>query len=297
MTVPDPSTAPAHLWRSPLLGAPRTIELPGGRLECFERGQGPVLVFAHGWLANANLWRQVVELLAARFRCIALDLPLGSHRHPMDAAADLGPHGCGKLVLAALAELDLCEVTLVGNDSGGAYSQIAAASDAGRIARLVLNSCETPYDSFPPPPFDGLPALAADPGALGQALAALRDPEVRTSAAAYGLLIKHPPDQAASDSYALPAIKDAAVLRDVAKVMSSAASAPVHTAGQRLIASFERPVLFAWGTQDQVFPLAHAQRYAAELADARVVEIEDAYSFTPEDQPQRLAAAIESFCT
>ncbi len=289
-------TIPAHRWRSPLLGEPATIETPTGPLAYFERGSGPVIVFAHGWLANANLWRGVVDLLSAQFRCITLDPPLGSHRQPMDAGADLTPAGCGELIATALARLDLHEVTLVGNDSGGAYSQIATAAHPERIARLVLNSCETPYDAFPPPPFDGLPELATDPAALGQALAALADQEVRMSPVAYGLLIKHPVDALAFDSYALPAAADPAILRDVAQVMATAASAPVHAAGHELIASFARPVLFAWGPEDQVFPLAHAERYAAELADARLVPIEDAYSFTPEDQPRRLAAAIAAFC-
>lgn len=291
----DPSPT-AHLWRSPLLGDRGEIELGAGRLEYFERGDGPVLVLAHGWLANANLWRDVVDRLAGRFRCIALDLPLGSHRVPMAADADLSPAGCGALIAEALAALDLDGVTLVGNDSGGAYSQIATAAHPQRIARLVLNSCETPYDEFPPPPFDGLPAAAADPAVLGRLFEALRDREVRATPVAYGLLIKHPVDDLVSDSYALPCVSDAEVLRDTAKAMSSASSAPVHAAGRELIAGFERPVLFAWGPEDRVFPLANARRYAGELAGGRVVLVPDAYSFTPEDQPGRLATAIAELC-
>jgi pimeloyl-ACP methyl ester carboxylesterase len=82
------------------------------------------------------------------------------------------------------------------------------------------------------------------------------------------------------------------VLHDTAKVMSSAQSAPVHAAGAQMIETFDRPVLFAWGPEDQVFPIANAQRYAAALADAEVVEIPDAYAFTPEDQPGAFADAI-----
>ena len=59
-----------------------------------------------------------------------------------------------------------------------------------------------------------------------------------------------------------------------------------------LIAHFDRPVLFAWGPEDQVFPIAHAQRYAQALASAQLIPIPDAYSFTPEDQPAALADAI-----
>ncbi len=286
------ATPAPHLWRSPLLGEAGRLELDGGELEYFRRGSGRPIVFAHGWLANANLWRRVVDVLAADFSCIVLDLPLGAHRVPMGAGADLGPAGCGALIGGALDRLGLGDVTLVGNDSGGAYSQIAVAARPDRVGRLVLNSCETPYDEFPPPPFDGLPAIAADEAALGELFEALRDPEVRASPAAFGLLVKHPLEQRASDSYALPAVESDGVLRDIAKVMSGAASEPVHAAGRRLIAEFDRPVRFAWGPEDRVFPLAHAERYAAELGDGRVTPIPDAYSFTPEDQPGALAAVI-----
>jgi pimeloyl-ACP methyl ester carboxylesterase len=286
------TSTPSHLWRSELLGTARSVELAHGRLECFERGSGPTLVFAHGWLANANLWRLVVDALADEFRCVVLDLPLGAHRVPMAPDADLTPTGCGALIAGVLDVLDLHDVTLVGNDSGGAYSQIATAAHPDRIARLILNSCETPYDAFPPPPFDGLPTVARDPAALGQLFEALRDRAVRAAPVAFGLLIKHPIDDLVSDSYALPCLANPGVLHDTAKAMSSAQSAPVHSAGAQLIERFDRPVLFAWGPEDQVFPIANARRYAAALANAQVVEIPDAYSFTPEDQPGALADAI-----
>ena len=286
-----------HLWRSPLLGTPRDVDLPSGRLQYFRRGAGPVLVFAHGWLANANLWRKVVDALADRFTCVTLDLPLGSHRLPFPEAAALDAAACGGLVAHAIAALDLDAVTLVGNDSGGAYSQIAVARFPERVRRLVLNSCETPYDAFPPPPFDGLPQAAASAATLGALLGALRDRAVRRSPAAYGWLIKHPVEDAASDSYALPCLEDAAILRDACKVMAGASTAVVHAAGERLIAAARMPVLFAWPSEDRIFPIANAERYAAALADGRVVRIDDAYSFTPEDQPERLAAAIAAFAS
>jgi len=247
-------------------------------------------------MANANLWRKVVDRLADRFACITLDLPFGSHRVPMRPDADLTPAGCGALVLDVLDALELSDVTLVGNDSGGAYCQIAVSQRPERVTRLVLNSCETPYDEFPPPPFHGLPEAVRDDKVLPTLLHALEDREGRRAEFAYGLLMKHPAEDAASDSYVLPGLHEPGVLHDVRKVMSSAASEPVHAAGERLIAEFDRPVLFAWGLDDQVFPVAHARRYAARLANARVALIEDAYSFTPEDQPEALAGAIAAFC-
>jgi pimeloyl-ACP methyl ester carboxylesterase len=289
----------AHRWRSELLGAQRTLELDGGALDYFERGEGPALLFSHGWLANANLWRKVVDRLHTEFRCLVLDLPLGSHRTPMALDADLSPLGVAGLIAAALERLDLSEATLVGNDSGGAYSQIALArherQTAARVSGLVLTSCETPYDEWPPAPFDGLPEAARDPEVLGRLLAALEDPAVRAAPVAYGHLLKRPSE--ASDSYALPAGRDPGVLHDVAKAMASATTVPVRAAGEALIARSELPTLLIWSEEDEVFPVAHAARYADALRDARLVRIADSYSFTPEDQPEAVATAIRSFMT
>lgn len=284
----------AHRYRSPLLGEPRRIETCAGEIEVFERGEGPALVFAHGWLANANLWRNVVDRLADRFRCLALDLPLGAHRLPVTPGADLSAAGCGALLGDAIETLGLAGATLVGNDSGGAYSQIALAHRPELADRLVLTSCETPYDEFPPPPFDGLPAAAADPAVLGQLLAALEDPEVRKLPAAFGLLAKHPIEPAVSDSYALPCSRDTEILRDTAKAMAGASTETVHRAGATLIANWEKPALLVWSRQDPVFPIEHARRYAEALPAARLVEVDDCFSFTPEDRPDAVADAIAS---
>jgi pimeloyl-ACP methyl ester carboxylesterase len=289
----------AHLWRSDLLGGSRTIEVPGGAIECFERGEGPALVFSHGWLANANLWRKTIDLLGGEFRCIALDLPVGSHRAPMDADAGLSPSGVGALIAAAVEQLDLNEATLVGNDSGGAYSQIALAQHGGRIgdrvSGLVLTSCETPYDEWPPPPFDGLPGAARDTKILAQLLGALEDPAIRATPVAYGLLLKRPVETEVSDSYALPASRNDGVLHDVAKAMASTSTAPVRTAGEHFIATCDLPVQLIWSSEDEVFPIAHAERFAEALRDGRLVRIDDAFSFTPEDRPDAVAAAIRGF--
>jgi pimeloyl-ACP methyl ester carboxylesterase len=76
--------------------------------------------------------------------------------------------------------------------------------------------------------------------------------------------------------------------------MASARSEPVHAAGHELIRSFERPVLLAWSPEGPVFPIAHTGRYAGALQNAQLVEIPDAHSFTPEDQPAALADATVS---
>lgn len=297
MTNPTVSReeVPPHAWRSPDLGTSRLLETDGGPLAVFDCGHGPALVFVHGWLANANLWRSVVARLSNRFRCLTLDLPLGSHRVPMRADADLTPTGCARLIETTLDQLDLHDVTLVGNDSGGAYSQIATAAAPERIGRLVLNSCETPRDVWPPAAFTGLKLVAQTPEMLRQAMEPLRHEEFRADERAYGLLVKRPIDARVWDTYAWPCLIDDGVVHDASKAIRSASERDVQAAAAILVERFDRPVLLAWSPEDRLFPIAHAEDYARSLRCARVAAIEDAYSFTPEDQPERLADVIATF--
>ena len=79
------------------------------------------------------------------------------------------------------------------------------------------------------------------------------------------MALKHPGDPKASDSYALPATREEGVLRDVAKAMASASTAPVREAGEHLIATSELAILLIWFAEDEVFALEHARRYARAL--------------------------------
>ena len=120
------------------LGEQHEVTLPQGTISYRERGTGDPIVFVHGALVNADLWRKVVPELAKDFRCIAPDLPLGSHERAMPADADLSPPGVAKLIADFLAALDLDNVTLVGNDTGGAICQVRrhAAPGPDRAARV-----------------------------------------------------------------------------------------------------------------------------------------------------------------
>jgi len=279
-------------WRSPALGGLRTLDLFSGRLGCFETGpgDGPPIVFVHGLLVNANLWRKVVARLSGELRCLALDLPLGSHLLPAGDDADLSPPGLARMVTDALEALDLDDVTLVGNDTGGALSQIAVTTQPDRIGRLALTSCDF-ADNFPPAAFRPLKLVARVPGAIQAVLTALRPRAPRRLPVAFGWLTKRPIDREAEDSYVLPALVDPGVRADLRRVLPQLDPRHTRRAGERL-SGFDRPALVAWSREDRFFPRRHAQELARRLPHARLEWIDDAYTFSPEDQPDRLAELL-----
>jgi pimeloyl-ACP methyl ester carboxylesterase len=286
-------TKPETTWRSPALGLPAVLDLPGGRLRCFVAGDGPPIVFVHGILANANLWRKVVDLLAPGFRCVTLDMPLGSHEVTMGPDADLGPPALAGLVLDAIEALGLEGVTLVGNDTGGALCQIAVTQRPDRIGRLVLTSCDF-GEHFPPAEFRFLVEAAKRQDGLKKLLTPLRARATRQLPQAFGRLARRPIDDDASDSYVLPALYSDEVRDDLRAVLLGLDAKHTLLAAERL-RHLDRPALIAWSREDVFFPPSDAQALAAMLPNARLEWIDDSYSFSPEDRPDRLAELIAQF--
>jgi pimeloyl-ACP methyl ester carboxylesterase len=278
-------------WRDPTLGVERELDLPQGRLRCFEAGAGPPIVFVHGLFVNANLWRKVVPELSPAFRCVALDLPLGSHTPPLPEAADLTPAGLADLIADALEALALEQVTLV--DTGGALCQMVVTRRPERIGRLVLTSCDY-RDNFPPPMFRYLKPAAAVPGAMKLLMLPMRLRGPRRLPFAFGWLVKRPIDRAAEDSYLLAGMTIPGVERDLKRVIKGLHTRYTNKAADRL-GEFEKPALIAWSRDDRFFKTAHAERLAHDLPNARLEWIENARSLSPEDEPGRLAELIAGF--
>ncbi|GAB2546086.1 alpha/beta fold hydrolase [Nocardia heshunensis] len=278
-------------WRAPALGTRRELTLPQGRLTVFDSGSGDPIVFVHGLLVNANLWRKVIAPLSREFRCVAVDLPFGSHTTAMPDA-DLTPPGLAQLVIAAIEKLELGPVTLVGNDSGGAVSQLVVAARPDLVARLVLTCCDA-YENFPPPFFNYVGLAARTPGALTALALSLRIRATRRLPIAYGWLMRGALDPAVGDSYALP-VNDRAIREDVRRAITGLDSQYLLTAA-KTFADFKQPVLLAWSAGDRFFPERYAERLAADFPDSRIEWIHDARTFSAEDQPAQLTAAISKF--
>jgi len=280
------------LWRDPALGKPREVETVGGRIRAFETGDGEPIVFVHGALVNANLWRKVVARLAPDFRCVTLDLPLGSHELGMPAA-DLSPTGLADMIAGAIGALGLKRPTIVANDTGGGLTQIALSRHPELAGRVVLTSCDA-YENFPPRFFRILLWPTRYPALARALFAALRIRTLRSTPLAFGWLMRSKLDERAGDSYILPILTNPAAGADFARFFRAVHPRFTLEAIEKL-RSYERPVLIAWSREDRFFPPAHAERLVADLPNARLEWIDDAYTFSMEDQPERLAALIAGF--
>ena len=270
----------------------RTADLPQGTLEYRASGAGPSVVLLHGLLVDGRLWRDVVPLLARDFRVVVPELPLGCHRLPMRDDADLAPPAVAKLVADFLAALGLDDVTLVGNDTGGAIAQLVAAHYPERLGRLVLTPCDA-YDNFLPPMFKPLQVLARVPPVMSASLRGMRVRALRLAPLAFGWLMKRP-DDALVKAWVDATLASRDARRDAMKVLRGISKRQTLEAAERL-RSFDRPVLIAWAPEDRFFKLRYAERLAADIPGARLERIDDAFTFVSLDQPQRTAELIAAF--
>jgi pimeloyl-ACP methyl ester carboxylesterase len=269
------------------------LKLRQGTIRYRDEGTGPIIFFVHGALVDGRLWDPVVDRLRDRFRCVVPELPLGSHELPMPAGADLSPPALATLVGDVLDALDLDDVTLVGNDTGGAICQLTVTSRPERVGRLVLTNCDA-FEDFPPAMVKPLVAAAKIPGALRAGLAPMRLRAFRRLPIAYGLLSKRPIPGEVTDGWVLRALRDKGVMADLRKVLSQL-DPKVLLDNAPALTGFAKPVLIVWGREDRLFKAEHAHRLAATFPDARVEELTDAYTFVSWDQPDRVAELVGAF--
>jgi pimeloyl-ACP methyl ester carboxylesterase len=269
------------------------VECSSGTIDYEDSGgDGPVVVLVHGLIMDGSLWREVIDDLRADFRCIAPTLPLGGHRHPMHADADLSMRGVASLLGELLENLDLSDVTLAMNDWGGPQLLVGGAHDE-RIARIALCACEA-FDNVPPQGAARLlPYIARIPGGMAAALLPFRVDRLRRLPLTYGPLSKRPVPREVMDRWFGAALESKEVRRDLRKYVTSAADGRRDLlAAADALRAFDRPALVAWAGEDRLMPREHGPRLAELFPQGKLVEIPGSRTLIPIDQPARLATHL-----
>ena len=271
------------------------IELSAGTIEYSDTGgDGPVLVLLHGLMMDSSLWDGAIAGLSGH-RCLAPTLPLGAHRHPMHPTADLSLPAIARLVTEFLDRLDLHDVTLVGNDTGGALVQLLMRDGAARVGRVVLASCDA-FDNFPPGLTGKTLVLSGKlpPALFGLFMQQMRLRLVRRLPIAFGWLTRR--GDAATARWMKPVLTQPAIRRDTVRILRAiAADKGLLVKAAERLPGFTRPALVIWASGDRVMPPEHGRRLAGLLPHARLAEVPDSDTLIPLDQPARFAQLIHEF--
>jgi len=269
------------------------VRVDGLDIEYTDTGTGSTILFVHGVYVTGAVWNDVVAELGDGFRCVAPTWPLGAHSTPTDGA-DLGAEAAARRIVHFMEVLDLTDVTVVANDTGGGLVLASLGDptlDASRIARLVLTNCDS-YEHFPPGSFAQIVKVCRFSPVVGGGI-------LRLLATGLGqsfflkAVSKHPPTSERQREIFGAFASSGAARRDAVTVTGSLEPALTLRAAPA-IEAFDRPVILPWGTDDKLFPLDHARRLRDAFPHATLIEIPDSSAFVMLDAPGRLAEAIRN---
>lgn len=262
-----------------------------GDIAYVERGEGPVALFVHGVFLNSYFWRHVIDRVADERRCIAIDL-LGHGDTPATPDQDLSFRAHAEMLQAFCEAMDLEQIDLVANDSGGAIAQIFAAHHAERLRSLTLTNCDA-HDNYPPPGLDGMRA-AAEAGVFSGQFEEFRENMdlTRPGFSAGYEDIDRVTDQTLA-TYLKPLFATAQSARNLERWLIALGDNSQTTEIEPLLRRLRTPTLVVWGTADSFFPVKWAYWLKGAIPGVRkVIELEGAKLFFPEERPGDLAEAL-----
>lgn len=291
----DYGSGPRPAWLDTDWGAyERQLRIGGQSINFVDVGEGPAIVFAHGWFGRWQHWLDSIEPLARSHRVIAVDLPgFGASEMPPEGVTI---PGAADTLLGLLDELGIESAALVGSSMGGAICVEAALQAPARAERLGLVAATGLADGY----IIFSKAFLTNPIVKRSNLLLMRESSIpkrtavriaarpRLRKAAIGWTTKHP--ERLSGAICVELLRGGGCPGGA----SASASLAAHDFRPRL-GEIECPTLLVWGEDDLVVGSYCAERYAELIPHARVVTFADTGHLPMIERPGRFLAELERF--
>jgi pimeloyl-ACP methyl ester carboxylesterase len=207
----------------------------------------------------------------------------------MNAGADLSPQGVAGLVGDFIAALGLDNVTIVGNDTGGAICQLMLGGDTSRIGAVVLTNCDA-FGTFPPRALAPIFFAGRHPALVASLVPGLRSTRVRTGRLGFGPLTSAPLDAELTRGWIEP-LASRAIRRDLAKFARGVRPQVLLDAASRF-GRFAGPVRILWGDDDPYFGVDLGRQLSEAFPHASLATVPGGRTFLPLEHPDAVAGEI-----
>ncbi len=267
----------------------REVDTPLGPINVRSTGSGPAVLCVHGAFVDGRVWDSTATLLAGHATVLLPDLPQGAHRHPVPDRQLLTPHGIADALARILTAHEVDRAVVVGNDNGGAMSQVFAAEHPDRTAGLVPAGCEV-LEHFPPPAFAPFVYGARWPLTLGLFARALRWSPLLARQSTINIFTRRGFGRSYVEEILHGLITDPEIRKDLAAFILSLDPQILLAASSRL-GHVRHYAEVVWPRHDVFFPPSDGRRVAA-LLGTDVTWADHARTFVPVDRPDLVADAV-----
>jgi len=272
----------------------KKVEIEGNTIEYEDFGKGHTMLFIHGAFSSGKTWRKVIPELSANFRCIVPEWPFGGHKIPITNKLDFSPNGIADLISKFFKILDLENVIIVANDTGGAYAQVFTSKYSEKVSRLILSNCEG-FEIFPPKKFKSIQSMVKIKGYLWLLSKIFSYKPSLKWDMTFGLLSHTLEKEELFDYYVKHFVGNKLIRNDFKKLAIEWHPKYTENAAKKLT-EFDKPTLILWGVDDtELFPIELGKRLNAIFSNSTFVEIEKSKTYVQEDSPNEFVAKIKEF--
>jgi 2-hydroxymuconate-semialdehyde hydrolase len=260
----------------------RRSRLEAGEMAYLDEGSGPPVLLLHGFPSSSHLWRDLVPVLAPRFRAIAPDLlGYGLSSKPEEPSA-LTITAQTAALRDLLSSLDVEEAAVIGHDIGGGVAQLLAFEG---VARTLVLIDSISLDSWP---IEAVKMIAgANEDDVTEEFAA------DVARLAFDVGMAHRERLAGEDleEYLRPWREDPLALVRAARAIDGEGL----TGTDDRLRSLGNRVLIVWGEDDPYQPAEWAERLGELIPGSTVALLPGCGHFVTEDAPESVIPLVSGY--
>lgn len=244
----------------------------------------PTVVLLHGYPDTLQIFARLATALPREMGYVALDFP-GQGQSEPSRARSFSPEARARWLVQVLAALAVERCSVIAHDMGAHAALELALLDPGRVERVVVSH-----------------ALLDGTAATSWEIAVLR------RARAYRVLLPALPRVTVARCVAtfLPRATPLSpvIYEDLASSFTRASARTTArvcdaaeawlTRGLGRFAALTMPLTLLWGDAEAHFPRAHAERLAAVVPQAQVIDIRGGFHWLAWQDPECVVAALQA---
>jgi pimeloyl-ACP methyl ester carboxylesterase len=292
----------SHLSRKTIMNSIPVVRFKSENIDglsVFFREAGPadapVVLLLHGFPTSSHMFRNLIPLLAGKYRVIAPDYPgFGQSDAPDHTAFAYGFQRFADIVDTLLRRLGIDRFAMYVMDYGAPVGYRLALKEPARVTGLIVqngNAYEEGLREF----WNPIKAYWADHSQKNrEALHSLVTAELTRFQYTDGVsdVSRISPDNWVHDQALLDRPGNRDIQMDL--FLDYGTNVPLYPQFQAFFRDFRPPTIIVWGKNDKIFPEEGAHPYLRDLPDAEL-HILDTGHFALEDKLDEIAPLLRGF--